>query len=442
MELKLGYKHTEIGVIPESWDVARLGDCLSARPSYGINAAAVPFSDRLPIYVRITDISEDGRFLPNQRVSVRSEMSDSYYLSDGDIVFARTGASVGKSYRYNSDDGPLVYAGFLIRVRPDSGKLLPAFAAAYVTTINYWRWVRVMSMRSGQPGINGNEYAQLPIPLPPLPEQRVIAAALSDVDALLGALERLIAKKRDLKQAAMQQLLTGQARLDGFGPTKGFNRSDYGEIPNDWDVRPFKMVSMMNGRIGWQGLKQEEFTDNPDDPFLITGMNFKDGKIRWSEVYHITEKRYKEAPAIQLKVGDVLMTKDGTIGKLLFVDEIPHPGMASLNSHLLVFRPINGQYVPKFVFYQLGSPSFAQHIALHKSGSTFFGLTQEATGKYPVFLPSVAEQAAITAVLSDMDTELSALVARLDKTRLLKQGMMQELLTGKTRLIPIGGANA
>ena len=191
----------------------------------------------------------------------------------------------------------------------------------------------------------------------------------------------------------------------------------------------------MSGRISWQGLKQREFTDNPDDPFLITGINFKDGRIRWEEVYHIRMKRYNEDPEIQLRPGDVLITKDGTIGKLLFVDEIPHPHMASLNSHLLVLRPAAGRFVPKFLFYQLASPPFAQHIELHKSGTTFFGLTQAATGKYPIVLPPIYEQTAIAQALTNMDAELSALEASRDKARALKQAMMQELLTGRTRLL-------
>ena len=165
--LRKGYKQTEVGVIPEDWEVIPLGDCLLSRPDYGINASGVPFSDRLPVYIRITDISENGRFLPEKLVSVDSASSSKYFLSDGDIVFARTGASVGKSYRYNFSDGPLVFAGFLIRVHPDQRKLVAAFCSAYVTTRTYWNWVRLMSMRSGQPGINGNEYSQLPIPVPP-----------------------------------------------------------------------------------------------------------------------------------------------------------------------------------------------------------------------------------------------------------------------------------
>ena len=126
-----------------------------------------------------------------------------------------------------------------------------------------------------------------------------------------------------------------------------------GEIPEDWNLNKLSRLSYMKGRIGWQGLKQSEFTTNIDDPFLITGMNFKDGVIRWNEVYHISYARYEMAPEIQLKDNDVLITKDGTIGKLLFVNKIPYPYNASLNSHLLVFRPLNGSYYPKYLFYQL-----------------------------------------------------------------------------------------
>lgn len=191
----------------------------------------------------------------------------------------------------------------------------------------------------------------------------------------------------------------------------------------------------MAGRIGWQGLKQEEFTSNPDDPFLITGMNFKGGRIDWEEAYHLPWSRYEEAPNIQLKTADVLMTKDGTIGKLLYVEEIPYPGKASLNSHLLVLRPLNNEYVPKFLFYQLASKMFSDYVEVNKSGSTFFGITQEAVGNYKALLPPIEEQEAIANVLSDMDAEISALEARQAKMRQIKQGMMQELLTGKTRLV-------
>jgi type I restriction enzyme S subunit len=114
---------------------------------------------------------------------------------------------------YDPSDGKLVFAGFLIRVRPNPGLLVPAFLAAYAMTRQYWNWVGLMSMRSGQPGINGNEYAQLPLSLPPLPEQTAITAVLRGMDAELSTLEQVLAKVRALKQGMMQELLTGKTRL-------------------------------------------------------------------------------------------------------------------------------------------------------------------------------------------------------------------------------------
>ncbi|MBC7705013.1 MAG: restriction endonuclease subunit S [Rhodoferax sp.] len=195
------------------WKLKVLADCLRTVPDYGINAPAVVYSERLPTYIRITDISVDGRFRPAPRVSVKSFFSDQYLLTEGDIVFTRTGASVGKAYCYRLEDGPLVFAGFLIRVRPDADALMPAYLAAYATTKPYWDWVTLMSMRSGQPGINGKEYGQLPINLPPPAEQTAIAAVLSDMDTEISTLESRRIKTRALKQSMMQELLTGRIRL-------------------------------------------------------------------------------------------------------------------------------------------------------------------------------------------------------------------------------------
>jgi type I restriction enzyme S subunit len=195
------------------WETKRLGEFLVSHPQYGINAAAVPYSDKLPVYIRITDITEYGQYAPNPRVCVQASAVSGYFLADGDLVVARTGASVGKSYRYRIADGPLVFAGFLIRIRPNAQQLNPRFLEGYVAGEKYWNWVRLMSMRSGQPGINGNEYAQLPIELPAIAEQTAIATVLSDMDTEIESLESKLAKAREIKQGMMQELLTGKIRL-------------------------------------------------------------------------------------------------------------------------------------------------------------------------------------------------------------------------------------
>ena len=436
--MRSGYRQTEVGLIPREWELKPLGSVL-LKGRLGGNYANQLEATEFPL-MKMGNVARGYIDTTKVEYIAKGAVPDPQHrLREGDVLFntRNTVDFVGKVAIWRNELPVAYYNSNLMRLELDPRYVCSnAYANAALNSAASITVLRGLATgTTSVAAIYTRDLLGMPFITPPLHEQRAIAEALSDVDALLGELDRLIAKKRDLKQAAMQQLLTGQTRLPGFGPTVRFRRHAYGSVPADWDVKPFRLVSTMSGRIGWQGLKQDEFTQDPDDPFLITGMNFKDGKIRWEEVYHIPERRYFEAPPIQLRTNDILMTKDGTIGKLLFVDSIPHPGRASLNSHLLVFRPINRQYESKYLFYQLNSPTFAQHIELHKSGSTFYGLTQDATGKYPVILPTVPEQTAIAEVLSDMDAELAALEQRRDKTRALKQGMMQELLSGRTRLV-------
>jgi type I restriction enzyme S subunit len=189
------------------WDDAPMGTLLMSSPDYGVNAAAVPFSGQLPKYLRITDISADGRYLPETQVSVNLEATDGNYLDEGDIVLARTGASVGKSYQYRKEDGRLVFAGFLIRVKPHPKKLVSSYLANFLVTGKFWKWVAVYSARSGQPGINSTEYSSLTIPLPPtLREQHRIATCLSSLDALITTETQKYDAVKTHKKGLMQQL--------------------------------------------------------------------------------------------------------------------------------------------------------------------------------------------------------------------------------------------
>ncbi|MEP5632683.1 MAG: restriction endonuclease subunit S [Tateyamaria sp.] len=209
----VGMKQTELGEIPEDWSIAGLRGLLQANPRYGINAAAAPATGSGPTYIRITDISEDGAFSPNPAVEVIHKAALEYLLEEGDLVFARTGASVGKSYEYKRSDGELVFAGFLIKISPDPKKLLPSYLFQFSKTKRYWDWVQLTSMRSGQPGINGQEYASMPIPLPEKDEQEKICEVLGDFDANILALQQDLKKAKALKQGMMQELLTGRTRL-------------------------------------------------------------------------------------------------------------------------------------------------------------------------------------------------------------------------------------
>ena len=402
------HKWAEVGVLPKDWSVRSLRSCLLSVPSYGINEAAVPFDDDLPTYLRITDISKDGQFRPSPRVSVKHPNGQAFFLNEGDLVLARTGASVGKSYLYNPKDGPLVFAGFLIRISPNPEKLQPTFLAYCLQSKYYWNWVATMSIRSGQPGINGKEYGELQLPLPSLIEQRAIAEALSDVDGLLNALEALIAKKRAIKQATMQQLLTGRTRLPGFSGA--------------WETKRLGEIFSI-----FAGSSKSQYILQIGRYFVVDmGSVGTEGQL-------ITTKQ-TDYEGDFLKEGDLVMPKDDIgggkiIGKVAYIDA---DDLYVLGDHVYALRLTEG--FPKYFSYLINRYETNSSLKSKVGGSAQLGLSRKAVEEQEVPIPTYEEQRAIASILSDIDAEIAALEQRRDKTRAIKQGMMQQLLTGRVRL--------
>jgi type I restriction enzyme S subunit len=404
MVIKEGYKQTEIGVIPNDWEVKTLGECLIKNPDYGINAAAVNYNDNLPTYLRITDISEDGKYISSNKASVNNIQSNSYYLEDGDIVFARTGASVGKTYLYNKNDGMLVFAGFLIRAKSNPKILNSKYLLFTTQTKNYWSWVLANSMRSGQPGLNSNEYKSFQIPLPPtIGEQIAIASALSDTDALITGLEKLIVKKRNIKQGAMQQLLQ---------PKEDWEMTKFGEI---CDVigggTPSTFIpEYWNGTINW-------FT-----PTEIGKHKYTYGSRR-----KITKEGFINSSGKILPIGAVLLTTRAGIGdvSILMNEGCTNQGFQSL----IAKKGYNNEYI----YYLI--TTLKNVLIQNASGSTFLEISPNKIKQIEISISNYEEQTRIATILSDMDAELTALEQKLEKYKNIKLGMMQELLTGKTRLV-------
>lgn len=430
-----GYKQTEVGAIPKDWEVEPLKSLLKEPPKYGINAAAVPLTGNLPVYIRITDISEDGYYSPEKVVGVNNPFSSSYILNEGDIVLARTGASVGKSYLYRKEDGTLIYAGFLIKVSPNENQLNPKYLHQYLKTEQYWAWVIVNSMRSGQPGINGNEYGRLLIPLPSIEEQTAIATALSDVDNLIQSLEKLIAKKEAIKTGTMQQLLTGKTRLPEFanredGSAKGFKHTELGRIPEDWSLSPMREVIYYcsAGATPYRG--NESF-------YKGTNRWITSGELNYCVINDTIEKISDNAiEKTNLKIhpaGTFLMAITGleAAGTRGSCGIIGKP--STTNQSCMAIYPnknLTSKYLYHWYVYN-GNELALKYCQGTKQMSYTAGLIQ----RLPIYLPTTTkEQTAIATILSDMDAEIQALQQRLDKTHDIKQGMMQQLLTGKVRL--------
>lgn len=272
---------------------------------------------------------------------------------------------------------------------------------------------------STQVHITNTAFKKIVLPLPQFEEQQAIATALSDADALIESLEQLLAKKRQIKQGAMQELLTAQRRLPGFS--------------REWKPIRLGDCAVLKARIGWQGLTTAEYLDSGNF-YLVTGTEFKNGYIDWGSCVFVEESRYKQDKYIQLRLHDVLVTKDGTIGKIALINELQLP--ATLNSGVFVIRPIDGKFHPEFFYYLLCSEVFERFLSQLSAGSTINHLYQKDFVGFSFYQPeTLEEQTAIAQVLSDMDADIAAVETRLTKARAIKQGMMQELLTGRIRLV-------
>lgn len=199
-------------------------------------------------------------------------------------------------------------------------------------------------------------------------------------------------------------------------------------IQSNWKELNLGDSAILKARIGWQGLTTAEYLDT-GNYYLITGTDFKNGFIDWDNCVFVEKNRYDQDRNIQVQVGDVLVTKDGTIGKVAFVDKVPKP--TTLNSGVFVIRPRNKAFDTKYFYYVLMSNHFADFLSRLTAGSTISHLYQKDFVHFNFPLPSLPEQKAIAQVLSDTDNLIQAIEQKLSKKRAIKQGAMQQLLTPK-----------
>lgn len=198
-----------------------------------------------------------------------------------------------------------------------------------------------------------------------------------------------------------------------------------GEIPCSWNIKRIKYLAQLKGRIGWQGLTSDEYTDV--GPFLITGVDFSDGGINWESCVHITEERWAEAPEIHIKNGDLLITKDGTVGKVAIVENLQ--GKASLNSGVLLIKT-SDEYSKKFLYWALLSEEFWTWFRLKNAGnSTIIHLYQNDFAEFSYTFPGITEQNAIADFLDKECAQIDSVAADLEKQIALLQQYKKSLIT-------------
>ncbi|MGQ8966901.1 restriction endonuclease subunit S [Bacillus subtilis] len=290
-----------------------------------------------------------------------------------------------------------------------------------------------LSQGGGQPNISQGIIRDIRIAVPPVELQNKIVTFIDkkfeEINQLINKKEKMIKLLEQHRQSIITETVT--KGLNQNVKMKDSGVEWIGEIPEHWEVTKIKYTTYVKGRIGWQGLKSDEFID--EGPFLVTGTDFTRGFVNWDTCYHISEERYNEAPPIQLQENDLLITKDGTIGKLAIVKEMPYK--AILNSGVFVTRPFHNKYLSKYMYWLLSSTIFDKYIKFMETGSTIKHLYQETFVNFSYPIPSIVEQTEILNYLDikigEIDSIKSNLVKQIEKLKEYRQSLIYEAVTGK-----------
>lgn len=404
-EVREGYKQTEVGVIPDDWEVKNLGDIGDTLIGLTYHPSDVD-SDGI-LVLRSSNI-QNGMLDFNNNVYVKSKVPENIMVNYGDILICvRNGSRelIGKSTILDDRANGMTFGAFMSVFRSQYFYFLSNFFKSDI----FFRQVQEhLGATINQ--ITNKSLNSFLVALPPPPEQRAIASALADVDALLASLDDLLTKKRQLKQAAMQELLTGKTRLDGF--TGEWESTALKDLAERFIV-PMRDKPIFGGDIPW--CRIEDFS----------GKYLTRSKSRQKVSKETIEKMNLKI----MPVDTLLISCSADLGRCAIVG-----APLITNQTFIGLVPNKSKSNVEFLYYLVGSR--AEELNNLSSGTTISYLSREHFENFAVFLPlDVAEQKAIASILSEMDAELDALAERVTKTRQLKQGMMQELLTGRTRLI-------
>lgn len=438
--VRTGYKQTELGVIPANWDV-QTGRELFTKIQDGTH-----FSPKIRgtefLYVTSKNIKFGYVDLNSAEYIDRAQHEAIYKRCDvrkNDILLTKDGANTGNA-ALNFLDEPFSLLSSVAFLRLDNEKHSSEYFLQQILSNEFQSYIQEEMSGNAITRLTLHKINNLKFYVPPRHEQTAIANALSDVDALIQELEKLIAKKQAIKTATMQQLLTGRTRLPPFGfeksahhpdgRKKGYKPSELGEIPEDWEVV----------RLGDVGETIIGLTYSPNDvaeygTLVLRSSNVQQGKLAYSDCVYVNMSL---PDRVIVREGDILVcVRNGSrqlIGKCALIDK-------KAEGHAFgAFMSIYRTQYSKFVFYQFQSDLIQSQIN-EMMGATINQITNKDMASFLIGLPCDAkEQTEIAQICSDIDEEIQALEQRLNKTRQIKQGMMQELLTGKTRLVKPAGA--
>lgn len=383
----------------ETWEEKTLND-VSEIFEYGLNAQAVNF-DGVHKYIRITDIDDESRQFLQENVTspdVDFSKADNYKLQKGDLLFARTGASVGKSYLYNENDGLVYFAGFLIRAKLNK-EVDDQFIFQNTLTNHFNRFVTLTSQRSGQPGINSKEYSEFEFLAPSLPEQTHLGLFFSRLDSQIAESRAVLEKKRQLKKAMLAKMFPANGEKIPKIRFKGFE--------GEWESR--KLGDVVEIVMG-QSPSSTSYTDNPSDFILVQGnADMKNGKVC---------PRVWTTECIKLgAAGDIVMSVRAPVGDV-----------GKTDYDIVVGRGVCAIKGNEFIYQTLWKMKLDGYWNSLSSGSTFESINSNDVKNSEILIPIQEEQTAIGNFFRQLDETIALQSAEIEKLNQLKKGLLAAML--------------
>ncbi len=396
----------------DTWEQRKLGE-ISESFEYGLNAAATEYDGKHK-YIRITDIDDSTHlFLQDNLTSPDVDFStvDDYLLQKGDVLFARTGASVGKTYIYRPSDGDLYFAGFLIRAKIKSDYDAD-FIFQNTLTDNYDSYIRITSQRSGQPGVNAQEYANFALSVPCLAEQKKIGAYFTNLDNLITLHQRKYDKLIQFKAAMLKKMF----------PQNGANKPEirFRGFTDAWEQRKLGELVVIE-RGGSPRPIDDYITDSPD------GLNWVKIGDAPEQGNYITSTKEKIRPeglskTREVHPGDLILSNSMSFGKpyIMAIDGCIHDGWLSIKN-------TNNVFDLKFLCVLLGTDQMLTQYKSMAAGSTVNNLNKELVGNTTVTYPSVEEQRTIGQFFEEIENLITLHQRKCDKYKSIKSGLIRKL---------------
>lgn len=420
---------TSTGQIPEDWIATRLRD-IAEETEYGLTESAEDYDPEKPRYIRTQDFNDFGGLKQDSKASLSRKKAKDGMLEQGDLLFARSGsigASLGKTYLYDTDDGDCCFGGYSIRHRLQDEGLNHKYVSEYTLSRQYWDWVRRRAKTTAQSNINTGEYGSLLIPVPPLSEQRKIATVLNTIDQAIEKTENIIRQVRKIKKGLVQKLLT-----EGTCEYSEYDAYRLGPIdltkPKDWELKSFGEFSV---RIQDGPHITPDYV--PEGIPFVSSQNvspFRENFDYSQYEKYISEETYEEINQnCRPERGDLIMSRRATIGPTQLIRHNRQfgffVGVAIIKTDDTVHNPFLEQLMNWSVMEKLWH--------LKSPGSTMKTLNLGTIKDQRIPLPPLQEQKEITDILQSLDSGITNNERYKESLHRLKKGLLQDLLSGTVR---------